>query len=214
MRRRAWVEPGATLADVDQETQAFGLATAHGINSTTGIAGLTLGGGFGWITRKFGLTIDNLISADVVTADGSLAPCQRDGKSRSVLGTAGRRRQFRRRHVVRIPAASARSQVLSGLVVHPLDHAAGRSEAVPDASSKQAPDELTCWVVMRTGAAACRSCRRNGTARKCSFSPCATAATSRQESRRRQAYARLARRSPMWSAPIRLPAGSRHSIRC
>src|SRR5690606_22098565 len=70
--QRAWVEPGATLADVEKETQAFGLAVPTGINSTTGIAGLTLGGGFGWLTRKFGLTIDNLLSADVVTADGKL----------------------------------------------------------------------------------------------------------------------------------------------
>ena len=70
--RTARVEPGATLADLDRETQAFALATPVGINSTTGIAGLTLGGGFGWTTRKFGLTIDNLLSADVVTAEGEL----------------------------------------------------------------------------------------------------------------------------------------------
>src|SRR5689334_3960479 len=69
--RRAWVEPGASLGEVDRETQEFGLAVPTGINSTTGIAGLTLGGGFGWITRKFGLTIDNLLSADVVTADAA-----------------------------------------------------------------------------------------------------------------------------------------------
>lgn len=70
--RRASVEPGATLGEVDRETQEFGLAVPTGINSSTGIAGLTLGGGFGWITRKFGLTIDNLLSADVVTADATL----------------------------------------------------------------------------------------------------------------------------------------------
>jgi FAD/FMN-containing dehydrogenase len=69
-KKRAYVEPGATLADLDEATQAHGLATPVGINSTTGIAGLTLGGGFGWLTRKYGMTIDNLVSVDMVTAEG------------------------------------------------------------------------------------------------------------------------------------------------
>jgi hypothetical protein len=72
VRRTARAEGGTTWADFDHETQAFGLASTGGIASTTGIAGLTLGGGIGYLNRKYGLACDNLISADVVTADGRL----------------------------------------------------------------------------------------------------------------------------------------------
>src|SRR5712692_504594 len=72
VRRTVRAQPGLKLGEFDRETQAFGLATTMGVVSKTGIAGLTLGGGWGHLHGKYGLAVDNVISVDVVTADGRL----------------------------------------------------------------------------------------------------------------------------------------------
>ena len=144
----ARVEPGATLADFDREAQTFGLATPLGINSTTGVAGLTLGGGFGWTTRKFGLTIDNLISADVVTADAKLVRASERDHQDLFWALRGGGGNFGVVTSFEFRLHRLGPEVLSGLVVHPLDRA---GELLPAFRriANEAPDELTIWAVMR-----------------------------------------------------------------
>src|SRR5580765_6503722 len=77
-KRTARVQAGVLLGELDKETQAFGLAVPSGIVTHTGVAGLTLGGGIGWIQRKYGLTVDHLVSMDVVTADGEFVRASAD----------------------------------------------------------------------------------------------------------------------------------------
>src|SRR5262245_113579 len=113
------VGPGATLADVDREAQAFGLALPTGINSTTGIAGLTLGGGFGWLTRKFGMTIDNLISADVVKADGQLVRARASENPDLFWAIRGGGGNFGVVTNFEFRLHPVGPEVLAGLVVHP-----------------------------------------------------------------------------------------------
>jgi FAD/FMN-containing dehydrogenase len=145
---RAWVEPGALLADVDRETQAFGLVVPTGINSTTGIAGLTLGGGFGWTTRRFGLTIDNLLSADVVTADGELVRASQSENPDLFWALRGGGGNFGIVTAFEFQLHRMGPQVFSGLVVHPFDEAGAVLKGYADVL-QTAPDDLTCWVVMR-----------------------------------------------------------------
>ena len=146
--RIAHVEAGATLADFDREAQAFGLMTPLGINSTTGVAGLTLGGGFGWATRKFGLTIDNLLSADVVTADGEFVTASEAEHPELFWALRGGGGNFGVVTSFAFQLHPLGPQVMSGLVVHPLGEA---RTLLPEFRRivGEAPDELTVWAVMR-----------------------------------------------------------------
>ncbi|MGF6900030.1 FAD-binding oxidoreductase [Paraburkholderia sp. GAS348] len=146
--RRAHVEPGATLGDFDHEAQAFGLATPLGINSTTGVAGLTLGGGFGWLSRRYGMTVDNLISADVVTADGELLHASADSHEDlfwAIRGGGGNFGVVTRFEFALHPVGPL---VYGGLVVLPLDQAKHALHQYRTAA-EQMPDELSVWAVLR-----------------------------------------------------------------
>jgi FAD/FMN-containing dehydrogenase len=146
--RTARVEPGARLADFDKEAQAFGLATPLGINSTTGVAGLTLGGGFGWTSRKFGLTIDNLLSADVVTAAGELVHASSEINPDLFWAIRGGGGNFGVVTSFEFKLHPLGPQVLAGLIVHPFANAKQVLKEYRALVAK-APDELCCWVVLR-----------------------------------------------------------------
>lgn len=146
--RTARVEPGVTLAAFDHDTQAFGLATPLGINSTTGIAGLTVGGGFGWLSRKYGLTIDNLLSADVVTAEGNLLTASERENRDLFWGIRGGGGNFGIVTSFEFRLHPVGPQVLAGLIVHPFSAADDVLRGWRDFTA-QAPDELTVWAVMR-----------------------------------------------------------------
>lgn len=146
--RRARVEGGALLSDVDKETQAFGLAVPVGINSTTGIAGLTLGGGFGWISRKFGLTIDNLFSVDIVTADGEWRRADAPRHPDLFWAVRGGGGNFGAVTAFEFQLQEFGPQVIAGLLLHPLDEAPAVLREYRRLIAG-APDALTVWLVLR-----------------------------------------------------------------
>lgn len=146
--RTARAEGGVLWREFDRETQVFGLATTGGTVSSTGIAGLTLGGGLGWLMGKHGLTVDNLISADVVTADGTMrtASAQQEPDLFWALrgggGNFGVVTSFEYRlHPV--------ADVLGGMVVHPLERAGEVLRFYRDYCASL-PDEAECYLGILT----------------------------------------------------------------
>jgi FAD/FMN-containing dehydrogenase len=145
-RRTVRAQAGVTYGEFDRETQAFGLATTGGLISSTGIAGLTLGGGLGWLMRKHGLACDNLISADVVTADGRVLTASAEENPDLLWGLRGGGGNFGvvtsfeyRLHPV--------GPVLAGLLIHPLAAARDVLRSYRD-FCREAPDELTAYAAL------------------------------------------------------------------
>jgi len=146
--RVARVEPGATLGDLDHETQAFGLATPVGINSTTGIAGLTLGGGFGWLSRKYGLTVDNLRSADMVTANGELRRASATENPDLFWAIRGGGGNFGVVTSFEFDLHQVGPEVLSGLIVYPSEVGREVLRHYRDFAADMSHD-LCVWSVLR-----------------------------------------------------------------
>jgi FAD/FMN-containing dehydrogenase len=146
--RRVTIEGGATLADLDASTQAHGLATPLGINSTTGVAGLTLGGGFGWLSRKHGMTIDNLESAEVVTAAGEVVRASDTEHPDLFWALRGGSGNFGVVTHFEFRLHPVGPDVLSGLIVYPIAAAKSVLRQYREFLA-QAPDALSVWAVLR-----------------------------------------------------------------
>jgi FAD/FMN-containing dehydrogenase len=147
-KRTARVGPGALLGDLDRETQAHGLATPLGINSTTGVAGLTLGGGFGWLTRRHGLSVDNLLGATVVTADAAVRAVSATAEPDLFWALRGGGGNFGVVTAFEFQLHPVGPEVYAGLVVYPFAQARQVLRAWRDFSA-DAPDELSVWTVLR-----------------------------------------------------------------
>jgi FAD/FMN-containing dehydrogenase len=146
-RRTAWAQSGLKLGEFDRETQKFGLATTLGVNTDTGIAGLTLGGGYGWLAGKYGLACDNLISAELVTADGRLIHVSAEQYDDLFWGLRGAGANFGIVTAFEYRLHSV-GPVLGGLVIHPLSEHVLRFF---HEFSSTAADELTTVGAVLTG---------------------------------------------------------------
>src|SRR5215468_1110000 len=147
--RRARVQGGVTLGDLDRETHVFGLAVPCGIVSRTGIAGLTLGGGVGWLIRKYGMSIDNLLSAQVVTAEGKVITANASENEDLFWALRGGGGNFGVVTSFEFQAHPV-STVLGGLVLYPRAMAVDVIRHFRDYMTS-APDELTAYAALLHG---------------------------------------------------------------
>jgi FAD/FMN-containing dehydrogenase len=147
--RRATAQGGCTWKDLDAETQQFGLAVTGGLVSSTGIAGYTTGGGIGWLMRKYGLAADNVVAADVVTADGLFVHTSAEEHPDLFWGLRGGGGNFGVVTSFEFELHEVGPAVLSGLIFYPADEAEQVLRGYA-AACAAAPDELTTLVNMTT----------------------------------------------------------------
>ncbi len=147
-RRTARVEPGATWKEFDEEAQKYGLATTGGLISSTGVAGFTLGGGIGWLVRKYGLACDNLLAAEVVLASGQLVRASASENPDLYWGLRGGGGNFGVVTAFEF-ALHPVSTVVGGIVAHPLPRAREVLQFYRHFIATT-PDELTTIVIFAT----------------------------------------------------------------
>ena len=145
--RTARANAGVVWGEFDRETQLFGLATPGGRVTTTGLGGFTLGGGYGWLSPKFGLTCDNLISADVVTADGRLVTASEDENADLLWGLRGGGGNFGVVTSYEFRLHRLGPLVIGGLLLHPIDRGPEVARAY-HAYVESGPDELATAIAV------------------------------------------------------------------
>jgi FAD/FMN-containing dehydrogenase len=141
-RRIAVAEGGATWGDLNEATQAHGLATTGGVVSTTGVGGLTLGGGYGWLQGKYGLSVDNLLSVEIVTAEGRILTASGEQNPDLFWAVRGGGGNFGVVASLRFRLHPVGPTIVGGLVAHPLEKAGEVLRFYRDFTGSL-PDELT-----------------------------------------------------------------------
>jgi FAD/FMN-containing dehydrogenase len=147
--RKARAEAGLTWGEFDRSTQEFGLATTGGICSEAGIAGVTLGGGFGWLMRKHGLALDNLETLEIVTADGQLRRASSAENADLFFAVRGTHSNFGVVTSLEYRLHPVGPTVLAGMVLHPLENAREVLKFYREYTGT-APEEIGAWAALLT----------------------------------------------------------------